>query len=52
MKEGNIKEGIRSLPATFSSILKFASLPPKPYNMVKPKHVEFRVVKEYLPINI
>ena len=48
MKEGNIKAGIRSLPATLISILKFASLSLKPYKMIKPKHVEFRVVKEYL----
>ena len=48
VKEGNIKAGIRSLPATLISILKFASLSLKPYKMIKPKHVEFRVVKEYL----
>ena len=49
MKEGNIKAGIRSLPATFISILKFASLSPKPYKMMKPKQVEFiRVDEEYL----
>ena len=49
MKEGNIKAGIRSLPATFISILKFASLSPKLYKMMKPKQVEFiRVDEEYL----